>query len=158
MLWNRPSDAWLNIRELKAAERKAVFAALEQNVELKRIDLMKQYLSSVKYERIESMVVLSGTAIGNEPEDTEVTVKRVPGYRYATLRITDPMVDPFERIGTGWRFLVSWLEDHDFKEPDFKFNSNANCLEEVKMVDCMLLEELEAFLKKNTYLSFYDRF
>ena len=26
-------------------------------------------------------------------EDTEVTVKRVPGYRYATLRITDPMVD-----------------------------------------------------------------
>ena len=156
MLWNRPSDAWLNIRELRAAERKAVFASLEQNVELKGIDLMKQYLSSVKYERIESMVVLSGTAIGNEPEDaiigtmnrlanaygldvlrsfgfdspvegtedvtmlrgyefwlsidesmhsklpdperfmfedTEVTVKRVPGYRYATLRITDPMVD-----------------------------------------------------------------
>lgn len=181
------------------------FETIKQNVELKGIDLMKQYLSSVKYERIESMVVLSGTAIGNEPEDaiigtmnrlaiaygldvlrsfgfdspvegtedvtklrgyefwlsidesmlsklpdperfmfedTEVTVKRVPGYRYATLRITDPMVDPFERIGTGWRFLVSWLEDRDFKEPDFKFNSNANCLEEVKMVDGVMVMDI----------------
>ena len=34
MLWNRPSDAWLNIRELKAAERKAVFDALEQKGEI----------------------------------------------------------------------------------------------------------------------------
>lgn len=93
---------------------------------------------------IENMVVLSGTAIGNEPEDaiidtmnrladvygldvirrfvfegTEISITHILGCRYATLRITDPMVDPFERIGTGWRFLVSWLEDHDFKEPDF---------------------------------------
>lgn len=34
MLWNRPSDAWLNIRELRAAERKAVFDALEQKGEI----------------------------------------------------------------------------------------------------------------------------
>ncbi|MCA0386338.1 MAG: winged helix DNA-binding domain-containing protein [Firmicutes bacterium] len=34
MLWNRPSDAWLNIRELKSAERKGVFEVLEQRDEI----------------------------------------------------------------------------------------------------------------------------
>ena len=159
---------------------------------------MKTYLSQVRYEVIEAKTVLSGTAIGSEPEEaiiglmnqlageyvlpverafgfdspvegsedvmqlrgyeywllvdqaqleklpsqepfdyngTEVTIKHIPSYRYATLRITDPFSDPFERIGTGWRYLVSWLEDHDFKEPDFQFNPTLHCLEEVKEID-----------------------
>jgi len=75
-------------------------------------------------------------------EGTVVSIKRIPGYRYATLRITDPMVDPFERIGTGWRFLVSWLEDRDFKEPDFKHDANINCLEEVKMADGVMVMDI----------------
>ncbi len=68
-------------------------------------------------------------------EDISITVKQIPSYRYASLRITDPMSNPFELIGTGWRTLVDWLENHDFKEPDFKFNLEANCLEEVKSID-----------------------
>lgn len=181
------------------------FETIKQNIGMKGISLMKQYLSNVRYEMIESMVVLSGTAVGNEPEDaiidtmnrladvygldvirsfgfdspvegtedvtklrgyeywlsvdesmlpklpnnesfvfeeTEISIKRIPGYRYATLRITDPMLDPFERIGTGWRFLVSWLEDRDFKEPDFKQCANINCLEEVKMIDGTMVMDI----------------
>jgi predicted transcriptional regulator YdeE len=67
-------------------------------------------------------------------EGTEVRVKTIPGYRYATLRIEDPFSNPFERIGTGWQYLVKWLEDHDFKASDFERCHQANCLEEVKEV------------------------
>lgn len=68
-------------------------------------------------------------------EDITITVKQIPAYRYASLRITDPMSNPFELISTGWRTLVDWLEKHDFQEPDFKFDPAANCLEEVKTID-----------------------
>lgn len=158
---------------------------------------MENFLSDVRYEVIDSMVVVSGVAIGSEPEDyiigkmnhlaehyqlnvirtfgfdspveasTDVTtlrgyelwlsipkgdidklpnpetfdfegvkinIKNIPGYRYATLRIEDPMSDPFQRIGTGWQYLVKWLEDHDFKALDFERCQQANCLEEVKEV------------------------
>ncbi len=176
----------------------STFEIVKQCIGKKGIDKMKVYLSDVRYEIMEQMIVLSGTAIGSEPEDaimatmnklaetynievlrsfgfdspvegtedvtklrgyeywlsidkkmldrlpnteqfkfedTLVTIKHIPAYRYASLRIEQPFVDPFERIGTGWRFLVSWVEDHDFKEPDFKCSENANCLEEVKEVD-----------------------
>lgn len=171
----------------------------------KGIKTMKKYLSAVRYEVIDSMVVVSGLAIGAEPEDyiigkmnqlaaqyqlnvlrtfgfdspiesstdvttlrgyelwlvvakaeleklpnpetfdfegTEVTIKTIPGYRYATLRIEDPMSDPFERIGSGWQFLVKWLEDHDFQAPDFERCHEANCLEEVKEVDGVMVMDI----------------
>jgi hypothetical protein len=171
----------------------------------KGIKEMKKYLSDVRYEVIESIVVVSGLAIGAEPEDfiiskmnqlaahyqlnvlrtfgfdspveestdvttlrgyelwlsiakadieklpnsatfdfegTEMTIKTIPGYRYATLRIEEPMSDPFERIGSGWQYLVKWLEDYDFKAPDFKRCHEANCLEEVKEVDGVMVMDI----------------
>lgn len=173
------------------------FDKVKKRLREKGIKAMKHYLSKVRYEIIDSMVVLSGTAVGSEPEETIIglmnqlatfygirvlrsfgfdspvegtedvmqfrgyefwlaideaaldklpsrrtfdfegtliTVKRIPAYRYAALRITQPFVDPFERIPAGWRHLVSWLEDHDFKAHDFTFCQKANCLEEVKTV------------------------
>lgn len=68
-------------------------------------------------------------------KDTEIVIKRIPKHRYATLRITEPFVDVFERITGGWRVLHSWLEDHDFKEPDYKHITDGYCLEEVKEID-----------------------
>ncbi len=181
------------------------FETVKQNIKMKGIDTMKKYLSDVHYETIDKLLVLSGTAIGNEPEDaiidtmnrlakfydievlrcfgfdspvegtedvtqfrgyecwlsidekmieklpkednfifeeTQITVKSIPGFRYATLRIEDPMVDPFERIGSGWQFLVKWLEDHDFKAADFERCETANCLEEVKMVGDMMVMDI----------------
>lgn len=174
------------------------FQTVKQSVLEKGFLSMKSNFSEVKYEIIDKMTVLSGTAIGEEPEDaiiermhrlagsyginvirsfgfdspiegsedvtklrgyeywlviedkeltalpdiksflyedTSITVKQIPAFRYASLRITDPMYNPFELISTGWRTLVDWLEKHDFKEPDFKFNPAANCLEEVKTID-----------------------
>ena len=171
------------------------FEGIKQNIMKKGLYHMKEYLSNVRYEIIDSMVVLSGTAIGSEPgeaiialmnklaryhelevirsfgfdisiegnsdvtelrgyeywlcvdeaalaklpstsgfdfEGTTITVKRIPAFRYATLRIEDPFAAPFERIPSGWRCLVSWLEDHDFKETDFVKCDKTNCLEEVK--------------------------
>ncbi|MCK8058209.1 MULTISPECIES: helix-turn-helix domain-containing protein [unclassified Fusibacter] len=61
----------------------------------------------------------------------EICVKDIPGYRYATLTIEEPFVDPFERIPGGFRALVSWLETHDFAEEDCKRLEKAHCLEEV---------------------------
>lgn len=174
----------------------STFETIKQNIMEKGIKNMKKYLSDVRYEVIESMVVVSGLSVGAEPEEliigkmnqlaehyqlnvlrtfgfdspvdtpdvttlrgyefwlsvekadleklpnpekfdfegTEVTVKTIPGYRYATLRIEDPFSNPFERIGTGWQYLVKWLEDHDFKASDFERCHQANCLEEVKEV------------------------
>ncbi|GAU78330.1 AraC family transcriptional regulator [Fusibacter sp. 3D3] len=175
------------------------FETVTQNLTAEGIKKMKKYLSDVRYELMDKMVVFSGTMIGNEPEDaiiglmnqfaktyditplrafgfdvpvegsedvtrfrgyeywlsvdesmldklpspdateiefegTQIKVKRIPAYRYAALRIEDPMLDPFERIGTGWQYLVSWLEDHEFKAPDFVRCDLANCLEEVKEI------------------------
>lgn len=183
----------------------STFDTVKQNIMEKGIKNMKRYLSDVRYEVIESMVVISGLAIGAEPEDyiigkmnqlaqhyqlnvlrsfgfdspveestdvtalrgyefwlsvtkgdleklpnpekfdfegTEIIVKIIPGYRYATLRIEDPMSDPFERIGTGWQFLVKWLEDRDFNASDFKRCHEANCLEEVKEVGGVMVMDI----------------
>lgn len=174
------------------------FERIKTKIEEKGVERMKSYLSDVRYEVIDKMTVLSGTAVGNEPEEeiiqrmhrlgdiyhlnvlrtfgfdspvensadvmqlrgyeywlsveeselaqvpslsgfdfeeSHICIKQIPAYRYATLRITDPFADPFERIGTGWRYLVSWLEDRDFKEHDFHPNPALNCLEEVKEVE-----------------------
>lgn len=171
----------------------------------KGVIAMKSYLSDVRYETILPMTVISGVAVGSEPEEqiislmdrlsetygitvnrrfgfdspvegeqdatqyrgyeywhvvnaeeikklpseaftfeqTDICVKTIPGYRYATLTIDDPFAAPFERIPGGWKALVHWLESHDFK--DFKLRNDAacegglpqsaNCLEEVLMLD-----------------------
>lgn len=159
---------------------------------------MKEYLSEVSFVVIPAMTVLSGVAIGAEPEeeisgkmerladtfginvrrsfgfDSPVTesenkahsrgyeywlvlaaeeleklpdpktfdfegtafqVKPIPGYRYATLRVEEPFADPFERIGTGWRVLVDWLDDHDLCDSDFGPPPDAACLEEINVID-----------------------
>lgn len=190
-------DMTLNVTEDRVLSGfPSSFDTIKQNIIEKGINSMKKYLSDVRYEVIESMVVISGVAIGAEPEDfiigkmtqlaskyqlnvlrtfgfdspvettdvtdlrgyeywlsvekadleklpdpekfdfegTDVTIKTIPGYRYATLRIEDPFSNPFERIGTGWQYLVKWLEDHDFKAPDFERCHEASCLEEVKEV------------------------
>lgn len=67
-------------------------------------------------------------------DGVSVTIKDIPPYRYGTLRIEDPMLDPFERIGAGWRYLMKGLEDQDIKSLDFKLFPEAHCLEEVKEV------------------------
>lgn len=210
----------LNIYDLKLEVDEArvlsgfpsTFDTVKQNIMAKGIENMKKYLSDVRYEVIESMVVLSGLAIGAEPEDfiidkmnrlsrhyginvlrtfgfdspvessedvttlrgyelwlsitadelaklpnpekfdfegIEVTVKTIPSYRYATLRIEDPMSDPFERIGTGWQYLVNWLEDHDFQAPDFERCEKANCLEEVKMVEGIMVMDIYIPVDRN---------
>lgn len=68
-------------------------------------------------------------------ENIEFTIKKIPKHRYATLRITEPFVDAFERIPGGWKALYSWLEANDFKEEDYKPITDAYCLEEVKNMD-----------------------
>ena len=174
------------------------FQAIKHELRQKGNLDMRQYLSAVHYEVISAMTVISGTAIGNEPEDKiiqtmehlieqyqlqvfrrfgfdspvdgsddlrqlrgyeywlvvddstiqkhplldgmlfeEITlsIKHIPAYRYATLRISDPFSDPFVRIGTGWQALVSWLQEHDFQANDYQPCLNANCLEEVKLIN-----------------------
>lgn len=75
-------------------------------------------------------------------EGHSIYIKHIPKLRYATLRISDPFSDPFTRITGGWMHLVKWLEMHDFKEPDFKRCNNANCLEEVKMIDGSIVMDI----------------
>jgi AraC family transcriptional regulator len=174
------------------------FEAIKHELSQKGNLDMRQYLSAVHYEVIDAMTVISGTAIGNEPEDKIIqimehlieqyqlpvlrkfgfdspvdgssdlrelrgyeywlavndstiqqhpslngllfdgitlSIKSIPAYRYATLRISDPFSDPFVRIGTGWQALVSWLQEHDFQASDYQPCLNANCLEEVKQID-----------------------
>jgi len=41
-----------------------------------------------------------------------VTIKTIPGTKYAVLRITDPFSDPFNRIGKGWGRLVEWMKEN----------------------------------------------
>ncbi len=51
---------------------------------------------------------LNSQAIVND----EFEWKEIPGYKYVSLRITDPFLDPFERIPNGWKTLVAWLEEN----------------------------------------------
>lgn len=166
---------------------------------------MSDYLSEVSYQVIEPMTVLSGIAIGSEPEDeiiakmnrlaevhgidvkryfgfdspvegstdvqqlrgyeywlsvdeseleklpeqeafafegTEIQVKHIPSFKYATLIISDPFSDPFERICGGWRTLGKWVEDQNFEHASQIHADVMKCLEEVKEVDGLTVMEL----------------
>ncbi len=99
-------------------------------------------LDAMEYRAYEYWLTVSGEDLDKLPSDDEfdysgntVTIKDIPGFRYATIRIEDPFSEPFERIPGGWKALVGWLEEHDFKEPDFKPLTDANCLEEVLNID-----------------------
>ncbi len=66
------------------------------------------------------------------PENTQtsgdVTLKKVESCKYAVLRITDPMADPFNRIPQGWKRLVKWVTEHC---EDTKHGDDRYCLEEI---------------------------
>lgn len=47
------------------------------------------------------------------PDD--ITLKNVEECKYAILRITDPFIDPFERIPMGWKKLASWVNSKGYK-------------------------------------------
>lgn len=44
-----------------------------------------------------------------------VSLKQIEGCKYAILRITEPFVDPFERIPAGWRTLAGWVNSRGYK-------------------------------------------
>ncbi len=71
-----------------------------------------------------------------------IVIKEIPGFRYATIRIADPFTAPFERIPNGWKALVGWLEENNFKNPDFKPCHDANCLEEVLEIDGLTVMDI----------------
>lgn len=75
-------------------------------------------------------------------ENTTFTIKKIPKHRYATLRITEPFIEAFERIPGGWKALYAWLEANDFKEDDYQPITDAYCLEEVKEVDGVLVMDI----------------
>lgn len=90
------------------------------------------------YRGYESWLVIDGDDLDRLPDrtcfeycNTPIRVKHIPSYRYAKLRIFEAFRMPFERIPMGWKALVAWLEEHEFKSPDFERNINANCLEEL---------------------------
>lgn len=62
-----------------------------------------------------------------------VTIKTIPGAKYAVLRITDPFSDPFNRIGKGWGRLVEWVKENAL--PEEHAEGVRYCLEEVKEID-----------------------
>ena len=174
------------------------FSAIEKSIKNKGVEKMKNFLSDVRYEIIEEMLVLSGTVFGKEPEDeiigimnkmaefydveilrtfgfdspventedimefrgyeywlyiddsmlkkfpnrekfnfegTDITIKKIPRYKYATLRIEDPFANPFERIPAGWSLLSGWIEENNNNEEKIKHNIQVNCLEEVKEIN-----------------------
>jgi AraC family transcriptional regulator len=69
-------------------------------------------------------------------EGFEIWHMAIDTHRYASLRITDPFADPFERIGLGWKSLVQWMEKNDLHlQHQAHGNENPYCLEEVVMED-----------------------
>lgn len=56
-----------------------------------------------------------------------VTKKLIPSANYMTLTITEPFVDPFERIPNAWKALIDYLKtDYDYSD-----NPSLSCLENV---------------------------
>lgn len=72
----------------------------------------------------------------------KIAKKVIPSYRYVTLRITDPMDAPFERIPTGWKVLVKWLEDNKVDVNCFGQDDLVECLEEVREVEGILVMDV----------------
>ena len=57
-----------------------------------------------------------------------VEIKVVPSYKYAVIRITEPFINPFERIPKGWQTLVKWIEANSLYNRELR---EAKCLEQV---------------------------
>lgn len=62
--------------------------------------------------------------------DPGIELKTIAADNYARMRITEPFVAPFERIGNGWRILVSEAKKLRDDEECCDFDSRY-CLEEV---------------------------
>ncbi len=66
------------------------------------------------------------------PEDWKesdwVVIKEIPEDDYAVLRITEPFIDPFDSIPTGWKMLRDWVKNGYCKS---KWTRTRYCLEEV---------------------------
>ncbi|MHA6531229.1 AraC family transcriptional regulator [Paenibacillus sp. BAC0078] len=56
-------------------------------------------------------------AVDEQPAvlETGLVYKHVESCKYAMLRITEPMVDPFERIPLGWKKLADWVNSRGYK-------------------------------------------
>ena len=83
------------------------------------------------YRGYEFWMVIDDEGAFELVEGTEFTVKKIPSYKYVSLRITDPFANPLERIPNGWKTLVAWL-DKNKVQCDFENDINLDCLEEVK--------------------------
>ncbi len=62
---------------------------------------------------------------------TQLTIKTIPGFRYASLTIADPFSAPFERIPGGWRALASMVESREMHLSPLSMPTHIQCLEEV---------------------------
>ena len=61
-----------------------------------------------------------------------VNIEQFPGGNFIALRITEPFLEPFERIPLGWQTLVKYIGDHG---TDVEWCTPGCCLEEVKSID-----------------------
>lgn len=48
-------------------------------------------------------------------ESDYVVIKNIPEDEYAVLRITEPFIDPFGSIPTGWKMLREWVDKNSHK-------------------------------------------
>jgi AraC family transcriptional regulator len=69
-----------------------------------------------------------------------VTIKTIPGAKYAAVRVTDPFSDPFTRIGRGWGRLVEWIKANAL--PEEGAQGVRYSLEEVKEIDGVTVMDL----------------
>jgi uncharacterized protein YcaQ len=65
LLWNRPSDAWLNIRGLRADERKQIFSQLLN--EAKIVAVSVEHMKDVLYGRSEDLPLMEAVLSNPEP-------------------------------------------------------------------------------------------
>ncbi|WP_249898509.1 helix-turn-helix domain-containing protein [Paenibacillus sp. PK3_47] len=142
---------------------------LKEQINLLRGGVQMDYLSEVRIEKIDTMDVVSGVRISNNPEEEVVnfvtewakksgvnpgarkfgfdiplageeqetglrgyeywvtveeqvfpltaglTCKHIKGCNYAVLRVTEPYINPFERIPLGWKKLAGWVNSRGYK-------------------------------------------
>jgi len=83
------------------------------------------------YRGYEYLMVVDEDDVIELVKDTEFVLKKIPSIKYASLRITDPFVDPFDRIPNGWNTLVKWLEENNVT-CNLENKDNLECLEDVR--------------------------
>ena len=89
-------------------------------------------LRGYEYWLVVNEVELKKVALPTLFEGVEVNSHFLKEHRYASLRIEEPFVDPFERIPTGWKALVKWIEEKEVHLDHQKYdNCQTYCLEEV---------------------------